>query len=169
MALRRLSLGARLRRRALAPAAPWGHWGLTAQRRPSGEARMPLNADKCPQFRTAAPLAKEVQGRKSLPRVLALDPPHISPRLCRGLLTYLIRLAAVWTPLEISKSAKPLRKYTKGALPLPWTDRSPGRPPSASPCHGLVGALEKESDGHPKRPTMTSISSGATRRKLPNG
>jgi hypothetical protein len=168
MALRRLSLGARLRRRALAPAAPWGHWGLTAQRSPSGEARMPLNADKCPQFRTAAPLAKEVQGRKSLPRALALDPPHKPPALPGATYVFDPPCCRI-DPPEISKSAKPLRKYTKEALPLPWTDRSPGRPPSASPCHGLVGALEKESDGHPKRPMMTSISSGATRRKLPNG
>jgi hypothetical protein len=50
---------------------------------------MPLNADKCPQFRTAAPRLWQGSARKKrvCRELLPLDSPHISPRLCRGILT----------------------------------------------------------------------------------
>jgi len=87
--LRRLSLGARFRRQALAPTArPLGHWGLTAQRRPSEEASMTI---ECRQMPLSSELPRLWQRKCKEERVcrelLPLDSPHISPRLCRGIVT----------------------------------------------------------------------------------
>jgi hypothetical protein len=112
-------------RRALSPSSPRaygatpGALGLDRSALPKRRGQHAIESRQMPSVPNCRAFGKgSARKKECLPRALALDPPHISPRLCRGILTPMPKGSSRASPCS-SRLHKTGLTTLSGVAPIP--------------------------------------------------